>query len=280
MTLTRMPKGSQLRGQGPGAPDDSCLGGGVHRGARATLDPVNGGDVDDRATAASLHQGYGQLAAEVHAAQVGVHQAVVVLVLHLLDRIADADTGVVEEDVEAAEALLHGGEQALHLLTHPDIGWNGQNLAARLFDFRFHPFQLFRGARRDGDLGPVLGEQQGDAAADALAAPGYDGDPVLESHVLLSLASEVIRRSVRQVLIHRPGPELHHGPGKVAVTPGRTSQLPGRKPGAIVGRFANGQNGDSRYMRLHPLNPPQSNPDLSSSIRMCLLSPHRRHGRS
>ena len=129
-----------------------------------------------------FHKWDRQLAAEVHAAQVGVHQAVVILVLHLLDRIVDTDTGVVDEDVEAAEAFLHGGEQGLHLLPHPDIGGNGQDLPARTFDFGFHPFQLFGGARGDGDPRPVLGEQQGDAAADALAAPGDDGDPVLESH--------------------------------------------------------------------------------------------------
>ena len=102
--------------------------------------------------------------------------------VHLLD-LAGAgvrDAGVVDEDVELAERLLHVGEHPLHCRRVGDVGGHGE---------RLHTLQLLRrllgGLEHeivDDDVRALGSEAERDRAADAATCAGDERDLVLESH--------------------------------------------------------------------------------------------------
>ena len=93
------------------------------------------------------------------------------------------DGGVVEEDVDAAEALDGGVADALDAVLCGDVGLDGEGADAEGGEVlhRAAGF-LGRGAVVDDDVGAALGEPGGDVAADAARTAGDDDGGALQVH--------------------------------------------------------------------------------------------------
>ena len=148
--------------------------------------------MDDAPAGGALEVGHGQLGGHESGAQVHRHDAVELLQGELL-RVGDGgDTGVVDHDVEAAE-LAHGAlHQRLELTFVGNVGGGEQRAPSQLRDDGRRGW-LRLGLMVDADLGILadIGHRhrrafarqlQGNAAADARAGAGDDGDPVLQTH--------------------------------------------------------------------------------------------------
>ncbi len=140
-----------------------------------------------RPPAAALHHVAGsRLRGEKGALEVHAEHEVVVLLGDVEKRLADLDAGVVDEDVEATEGGDGGGDQALGLRRHADVGAEHDRL----------PAQLARSAPRRRALvllavvvhrhvGALAREAQGDRLPDAARAAGHEGRFAFESHRVL-----------------------------------------------------------------------------------------------
>ena len=79
-------------------------------------------DVHDTAAMAALdHVSAGRLGGEEGALEIDSEHQVVVLLRDIDERLADLDPGVVDQDVEAAEGLDGGADEALGLLGPPTL---------------------------------------------------------------------------------------------------------------------------------------------------------------
>ena len=95
----------------------------------------------------------------------------------------EVDGGVVEEDVDAAEAFDGGVADALDAVLGGDVGLNGQRVDAEggevldgVAGF------LGGGAVVDDDVGAAFGQAGGDVAANAARAAGDDDGGALQVH--------------------------------------------------------------------------------------------------
>ncbi len=90
------------------------------------------------------------------------------------------DCGVVDEDVDPAEALIDLGHQGARLVFVGDVGRDSHCLSSHLAEL---PEGLLKPRLvdvGDGDLGLRLGERVGDVAADAFRAASDDDRLVLQ----------------------------------------------------------------------------------------------------
>ena len=85
-----------------------------------------------------------------------------------------AATRVVPEDVDAAEAGHRLGYQPVDVLALRHIGDDAQRLDAALAQLRLGLAQPLLAARADRHAAALVGEAEGDRAADAAAAAGDD----------------------------------------------------------------------------------------------------------
>ena len=164
---------AQLGADGFGEADHAVLGGAVGRQARGGGAAGQRGDVDDVAGAARAHAPHRLLRAVDDGVQVDLELAGDARLVLLVERRDHHDPGVVDEDVERAEALLdlveEGGEAAPvgHVEGEADravgelggggLGGGGVEIA-------------------DGDHDPLAGERAGERLTDAAGAARDDGD--------------------------------------------------------------------------------------------------------
>ena len=92
------------------------------------------------------------------------------------------ETGVVVQDVDAAEGVDRGVDECTNRCAIRDVCANEGRHAAGLLDRRDRLAAARLVDVGDDDAGPALGEQLGGRAADAGAGAGHDDDGVSEVH--------------------------------------------------------------------------------------------------
>ena len=113
---------------------DGALGG-VVGGVAEGDDAGDGGDVDDGAAAGLEHGGDGELHAEEDALGVDVHGAVPAVVRAFFEFFTDEDAGVVDEDIEVAEAFYGSVDGIAPAIFAGDVEGDEEGLAAGVVDF-------------------------------------------------------------------------------------------------------------------------------------------------
>ena len=98
-----------------------------------------------------------------------------------LDRTALVGAGVVDEDVDAAEALGDVREQARGRLRVADVGRDGERAAAAAFELGGERLERGAAPRRECHRGTFRGELAGGGGADARRCAGDDDDLAFES---------------------------------------------------------------------------------------------------
>ena len=141
--------------------------------------------VDDASPAALLHAGHEGGADQEHAVEVDRQHAPPVREGHLLERLLRIDAGAIDQDVAAAEFLLHLVRERRNGLLRSHVAAAGQRLTAGLLDQR-HGF-VARLDVGDDDVDAVLGETLGERLTDPFAGAGDDGDFVLVAFCHLPL---------------------------------------------------------------------------------------------
>ena len=114
----------------------------------------------------------------------------VVSAVEVLERDRLVVGGVVDQDVEAAEALHHVVDQALDLRRLRQVALEGLRLDAVLADLVRDRAGLVGALRIDHrDVGAGRGERMADALAQPAIAAGDDRDRILEIHERVSRKS-------------------------------------------------------------------------------------------
>jgi hypothetical protein len=132
-------------------------------------------EVDD--AAAVVQPGVGFAHGIEGALYVDRHRAFEDLVAGLGDGHVGQDAGVVDEDVDAPEALFDLGKHALDIGGERDVGAHGQCVAAFAFDRRHHrPGLGFVAGVVDGDRETVARQAAGKGGADAARCAGDECD--------------------------------------------------------------------------------------------------------
>jgi hypothetical protein len=111
--------------------------------------------------------------------QVGVEAALPGLVVVALARAA----GVVDEDIDSAEALGRFRNDSLYVSRPGHVGHKADGVDAEVAQVGFGLAQALLAAGADDDAAALGGEAEGDGAADAAAAARDDCDFVLQAEV-------------------------------------------------------------------------------------------------
>ena len=179
--LTRMPRRGVLERERPGQVLHPALADAVAEVARPGDQLVDARDVDHDARLLVGQESLDRLAgAQERAAQVDREHLVELGARELLGRPGDLDAGVVDEDVEAAEALARLADHAHDVLLGGDVALDehvADAVLAHLPQAGVHlllgPGRLVgRGQVVDRDVGAVLGEPHGGRLADPGGAAG------------------------------------------------------------------------------------------------------------
>ena len=101
---------------------------------------------------------------------------------HLEHAEAAEDPGVVDEDVDAAEALAGAPDHRRHLRFVGDVTRDAECLAAAALDRLGALLRVLRNLIDADDRGAFVGQPLGDAASDVGAGPGDDRDLPRELH--------------------------------------------------------------------------------------------------
>ena len=112
---------ANLGAEGLGETLDSELGGGIEALIRETHDAADGAEVDDFAVAGLPHIGQHGLAEVDATHEVGTHLEVYLFGGGELEGTADAHTGIVDEDINAAFFLSDFGHDGDYLLAVADV---------------------------------------------------------------------------------------------------------------------------------------------------------------
>jgi hypothetical protein len=147
-------------------------------------------DVDDPPAAALLHHLLGgDLGAEEGAPKVDAEHLLVLRLRRVEHGRARLDAGVVDHDVEAAEAGDGRGDEALEVGHLADVGVDADDLVAERGDLLLEGLRGLRvGDVVDGEAGALAGQLEHDGEADAAISTGDDGDLSFDTHVMSSLA--------------------------------------------------------------------------------------------
>ena len=95
----------------------------------------------------------------------------------IVDRAADGDAGIVDEDVEPAEMLCDVVHQLFDFGGRRLVGLEGAGFDALGLQFGDDGLGLVgRGDIADGDIGAFVGERAGAGCADAARAAGDEGN--------------------------------------------------------------------------------------------------------
>src|SRR4029450_2179211 len=166
-----------------------CLGNGIGHRRAGRAQPRNRGDIDDAAAALSLHHGGNGLGDQHRAGQVDVDDLgpfLVGEVVEILERDRLVVGGIVDQDVEPAEALHHVVDHALHLVALGDVAGEGGGADLVLLEAPRDalPLVLARGVD-DGDVTALCSQRMADALAKPAIAAGDHGDCPFQVHAFL-----------------------------------------------------------------------------------------------
>ena len=131
-------------------------------------------DVDYLAAARPRHMRIDGAARQECPRQVDVHNQVPIVQRVVLRRFANADAGVVHQDVYAAESVQRGAYHIGYLLFALHVGRGSNRLRAQRLDALHGVGGLALIARRHHDIRARLRQSYGDAKPDAAVAAGYD----------------------------------------------------------------------------------------------------------
>ena len=147
------------------------------------------GDVDDLANAPGFHAGHHRLSCKEAAFDMDREHAIEILFSDLLERCLTPDPRVVDQDVEASEPALHGGELVLQASRVGHIADDRLAFAAGIPDDAYRFLRLgFENILHDHRCA-ACGEQTGMSPAHAAASPGNDGNAPFETRHRFSLLS-------------------------------------------------------------------------------------------
>ena len=159
-----------------GEVDNGALAGGVVADGdfRQAALAEDGGDVDDAAVARLQH-----LAAEITGAahdaeNVGVDGVDPVLLGELVQGLALAAAGIVDQDIDLAVLGDDGLDGVGHVLGHAHVAADDQALRAHGADLFGDLVQLPLAAGEDGEVGALAGESEGELTAQAGGSAGDD----------------------------------------------------------------------------------------------------------
>src|SRR5437773_1748908 len=165
--------------------DDRRLARGVERVAGRRPLALDRHDVDDAPAASPRdHARRDRARAVQHRLQVGAHEGVPALLAGLQEGGAKRPAHVVDQHVDAAEALDGGGHGALDRLPVAHVGGQCEGLPARPLDLRGGGARRRRVELEDGDPGAERGETEGDPLPDARPGAGDDGGAPAEGRLL------------------------------------------------------------------------------------------------
>ena len=156
--------------------------GGGHR-ARARLLGADVGDVDDATAAGPLHVRDGEPRQAHGGEQLEIEIGLPGGVVHGLEFACRRSAGVVDQNVDAAEAAQGLVDCARAVLGAADVGANGQGGAAGCADLFGHLRQPRFAARHDRHASALRRKAQRARPADALAAARDEGNAVLQSEI-------------------------------------------------------------------------------------------------
>ncbi|MNC32070.1 hypothetical protein D3C75_804120 [compost metagenome] len=166
-----------------GQADHAVLGRHIGGFADGADQPVHRGDIDDSPPVTLTHARQRQARAMEYGRQVQGDDLVPAFWRELLNRCHMLDTGVVDQDVDAAELALGQGEQRFDLGHVRQVG--------RVMDC-LHPVPGDLGQRRgwvaeavEHDVGACAGQHLGNAQADAAGGTGDECGLAFEGHAKL-----------------------------------------------------------------------------------------------
>lgn len=134
-------------------------------------------DRDDATVAALLQMRHGGVAEVDRAHQVDVDLALPLGRRGVLERLADRETSIVDDSVEAAEAVDDGGHHRGDRGLIGEVGLDGVRLAAARDDLGDDRGRLVgRAAVVDGHSGALGGQRERDLAADVPRSSGHECD--------------------------------------------------------------------------------------------------------
>ena len=167
-------------------PHDRRLRGGVGRRVHRALQAALRGHVDDAALSARHHRRVDRLGHEEHALEVHVDDPVELLLGEGLERLADVDAGIVEQDVDRPELARRLGGEGPAGGDVGDIDRAVQGAPAERADLAGCLVGLALVVEMaEGDVRALGGEGQGRGAADAARAAGDQSDFSRELHAVL-----------------------------------------------------------------------------------------------
>ena len=159
------------------------LGGAVGTIVGARMPAGERRHVEDVAAPALAHVAEHRLSAQEHRLEVDRDVEVPQFLGDLRYGGGAGDPGVVDQDVDRAEAVDGLRHHRLHRRLVGDVGGDGQRLVAERPDLPGHRLYLGRGPRRQRDVGSLARQCERGRPADAAPGPGNDGGLILQFHV-------------------------------------------------------------------------------------------------
>ena len=175
----------QLGPQALGVPHDGELGGGIGGEALHRRDAVHGRDVHHVATRAAIAHGRAERAAAVdHPHEIDAEHPFPILRSRLQRAGRQGHPGVVDEDVERVDLLVHRRGEAIHRLSVGHVDPNSDHLGTDTPERLLHLGQPVLVDVADGKVRARLRRDAGDRLTDAA---GRTGDPDPPSGEILCL---------------------------------------------------------------------------------------------
>ena len=146
-----------------------------------------GANVDDAAAPALVHFPGDSLADKKQAFQIGVHNAVIGLFLHIQQTLPPVDACHIKEDVDLAEPadnLVYAGLDALHV---GHVQTEGVGRPATGPDVLRHCLAGFQCPAAESHLAPSLGQAPADGGADAPCGAGDENGFPLQTKERLQI---------------------------------------------------------------------------------------------
>ncbi|VVN14514.1 hypothetical protein PS647_04023 [Pseudomonas fluorescens] len=146
------------------------LGGDIGSLAHRTDQAMHRGNVDHPAPALGAHARQAQAGAVEHRRQVDGDDRIPTLHRKLIHRCHVLNASVVDQNVDAAELALGVGDHVGNLRRIADIGRVMADLAAKLLHLGDHLGGIAKAV--EDQIGPSLGQAEGDPQADAAGGAG------------------------------------------------------------------------------------------------------------
>ena len=176
-----------LVGEGLGELGYTAFGGGIGGDSDAALEAEEAGDVDDFSSGVSGHDVAGNELGELEdAGEVDLQDLLPAFERGVYGGIAVDGAGVVDEDIDAAEVGVHGGEEGVGAVGGGEVGLEGGGGAANCL----RGFVCGAAVAVDGYGGSGFGECRGDSCAEAAGGSGDEGNFVVEAEESLGHEDE------------------------------------------------------------------------------------------